>query len=166
MKVVFLARRYFPSVGGVERHIQGVIQALYQLRPDLEVVIVTEQHDQQLSEHEVVDGVDVFRIPLDQKTDIKSQIWSWISQHRSVVHSSDIVHIHDVFFWMIPDLLVLSRPQMYMTFHGYEPPGPPNWKQKFWHQMAEMLTQGSIAVGGFHQKWYGVEPSIPVPRSR
>ncbi len=47
-----------------------------------------------------------------------------------------------------------------MTFHGYEPPGPPNWRQRFWHQLAGLLTEKNICIGGFHQRWYGVEPSI------
>lgn len=160
MKVVFLAKRYLPSIGGVERHIQNLSK---QLRlQDVEIVVITEKHDANLPDEEVLDGVKVLRIPLqpENNPDIKKSIWGWVRAHKELFLHADKVHVHDVFFWLLPLLPQLTFKKIFMTFHGYEPPGPPNWKQKFWHQFADVATDGNICIGGFHQKWYGVHPDI------
>jgi len=159
MKVVFLVRRYLPSVGGVERHVEFVAKALRELRTDIDLTIITEQHDASLALHEVAEGVHVYRVPVTSSANTKAEIWGWLDEHFELLSSADVIHVHDVFFWLFPSLLSLNS-KVCMTFHGYEPPGPPNWKQRAWHQLAELYSEKNICVGGFHQKWYGVDPSI------
>ena len=163
MKVVFLTRRYWPSVGGVERHVQFLSQALLQQLPSIELQIITEQHDPSLPEKEIHQGLEILRLPLQPDTnnpDIKKSVWEWMRQHKMLLQNADIIHIHDVFFWLQPFLLSLRKPRIYTTFHGYEPPGPPTWRQRLMHQLAELQSEGNICVGSFHQKWYGVEPTV------
>lgn len=161
MNVVFFVRRYWPAVGGVERHVAALIDALVELQPDLKITIVTELHDPKLERSELVHGVLVHRIPVGSSAkNLKKEIWSWLSEHEEILNAADIIHIHDVFFWILPQLLSLHRAKLFMTFHGYEPPGPPTRTQRFWHQLAELCTEGNICVGGFHQKWYRVTPTF------
>lgn len=158
MRVIFLSKRYLPALGGVEKHIQKLSSALQQLHPNIHITVITEQHDSALLEHEQVAGVEIYRIPIS--TDLKQSIWTWITANISLLHSADLIHVHDVFFWVLPVLPSLRKKKIYTTFHGYEPPGPPNWRQRSWHQLAEVLSDGNICVGGFHPKWYGVQPSV------
>jgi len=157
MHVVFLSKRYWPAVGGVEKHLQSLCDVLQKWRPDIQMTIVTEQHDTSLPTFEEQKNKTIHRIPVS--SNIKKSIWSWMSAHRKLFESADLIHAHDVFFWMFPLLPNWSLPRIYTTFHGYEPPGPPNKKQRNQHQIAEVLSDGNICVGGFHQKWYGVQPT-------
>ena len=179
MHILFLAKRYLPAVGGVERHVCCVTQALKQKDASLQITVITEQHDRSLPAHETLDGVDVHRIPLlpsTEQPDLKKSIWGWLDTNRKLVQAADYIHVHDVFFWLLPSLPGLWWTPIGITFHGYEPPGPPTIKQRFWHQLADLLSDGNICVGGFHQKWYGLAPDkvtygaiehadIPAPRS-
>lgn len=156
MKVLFLSRLYLPHIGGVEIHIQKLVQAL----GDVEVTLVTEQHDPTLPLLEKIDSVTVHRIPLPNQTTSKWHIWRWWISHLSLLFSADIIHVHDVFFWLLPFKPLIFWKKMYMTFHGYEGINNPKWNQKLWHQVADVLTEGNICIGGFHQKWFGVHPTV------
>src|SRR5437868_6675780 len=139
MTVLFLSRRFSPHLGGVEKHLKHLCVELQKNSPKpLKIQVVTEQDQADLAEHEVIDGVEVFRIPLtDQKTN-KKQLWSWWRAHQQLLQAADIVHIHDVFFWLLPFRFQYFFKPWFMTFHGYEPPGLPNWRQRSWHQLAEL----------------------------
>jgi glycosyltransferase involved in cell wall biosynthesis len=163
MHVVFLARRAWPHIGGVERHLQNLSRALQQQRPDIKISIITEQYDRALPLSEELDDVNIYRFPLlpnQEHPDIKRSAWRGVRQLFPILQTADVIHVHDVFFWLLPSWLRLLNKKIFITFHGYEPPGPPNHRQRFWHQLAELLTEGNICIGGFHQKWYGVQPTI------
>jgi glycosyltransferase involved in cell wall biosynthesis len=161
MHIVFLTRRYWPAVGGVEKHLEGVIEALGELRKDFQFTVITEKHHADLPESEMHLGVQILRLLLlpAKNPNIKKSIWDGMTKHLKVLQSADVIHVHDVFFWLLPFLPRLFNKKIFITFHGYEPPGPPNWRQRFWHQYAELFSDGNICIGGFHQKWYGVEPT-------
>ncbi|MBW7955313.1 glycosyltransferase family 4 protein [Patescibacteria group bacterium] len=163
MHVIFLSKRYWPATGGVERHILFLTEALQRQYPKLRVTIITEQHDRSLPLQETKDNREIYRIPLLpslEQPELKKSIWTWMRQQKSLLQSADIIHVHDVFFWLLPSLPFVRAKKICTTFHGYEPPGPPTWRQRAWHQLAEVLSDGNICIGGFHQKWYGVEPTI------
>ncbi|HJZ05813.1 MAG TPA: glycosyltransferase [Patescibacteria group bacterium] len=158
MKVLFLTRLFFPHVGGVERHISGLINTLSKKH---KFTIITEQFSPDLPRHEVIKGVSIFRIPLANASEKHKKwlIWKWLLKNSYLIFSADIIHIHDVFFWILPFLL-FTRNRIFITFHGYEGVNAPVWKQKFWHKLAERLTRGNICIGDFHKKWYGTRPDI------
>jgi glycosyltransferase involved in cell wall biosynthesis len=158
MHVVFLSRRYWPAIGGVERHLQFLSDAVQKMHSDIQITIVTEQHDASLPTLEEQKKITIHRIPIS--SNLKKSIWSWMTAHRSLFEKADLLHVHDVFFWMFPLMGSWNLPKIFTTFHGYEPPGPPNKKQRNQHQLAEILSDGNMCVGGFHQKWYGVQPTI------
>ncbi len=159
-KVLFLARRYAPHVGGVETHVEHLSQFL--LQKNYAVTIITERfRSTDLSRKEIIDGAFVYRIDLPKGQTSKWRIWWWCLLHLGVFLDTEIIHIHDVFFWIIPiyPLLWIMRKKIFITFHGYEAPGPLTPKQIRWHQIAEKYTRGNICVGGFHRKYYGVKPT-------
>ncbi len=156
-KILFAARRYLPEIGGVELHIQQVIAELGSAD---EVTVVAEQDAPGLSESEKIGKTLIYRIPLPNYHTQKWSIWKWWVHHWRLIFEADIIHIHDVFFWFLPFRLFFFWKKFYITFHGYEGVGNPKVKQQFWHQLAEVCTEGNLCIGGFHQKWYGVSPTI------
>ncbi|MDA1079074.1 MAG: glycosyltransferase family 4 protein [bacterium] len=137
--VLHLARRSAPDVGGVEAHLSHLI-------PEL----------QKLGYHSTIFNE---RMLLGQENVIfshKLAIWFRVARRLFAFLRSDIIHVHDVFWWLLPFLPVLWWKRIYITFHGYELIDGPSSKQKFWHQLAAKLTRGNLCIGGFHTKWYGV----------
>src|SRR5260221_13857597 len=116
-QLLFLARRYAPHIGGVETHVSRISAVLETKKYHL--TVVTERHDASLATKEVVDAVEVQCIPLPNDQTNKWSIWWWVGRHIFLFLSADIIHIHDVFFWILPiyPLLKLSVKKIYMTFH-------------------------------------------------
>ncbi len=157
MKILFLTPRYAPHLGGVEKHVEEVTRRL-QKRHD--ICIVTEQSDPSSPFCEKKDDVEIHRIPQQSRISRKIFLWWWFVRHFSLIFSADIIHIHDVFFWVLPFRWLLFWKRFFITFHGYEAPGPPTLRQIFWHQFAELSTEKNICVGDFHQQVYGVTPTF------
>lgn len=171
MKIIHLAQRYWPHGGGVEYHLQELNKQL--LGDGHTVSVITEQHDVNLPLSELHDGVTILRIPQvktlfkvsNPLTDFLQRSWQklhrWWFMFRLIpfFKQADIVQVHDVFWWIVP-MWWLIPSKVYMTFHGYERELGPTLKQQRWHQLAAALTDGSIGVGGFHEEWYGVKPSV------
>lgn len=159
MLIVHFCRRFWPEQGGVETHVERV--SLELIRRGHKVKVITLQPDS-LDYKQVYKGIEIFRIPVSPTINTfayKWTIWRWLWLHREVWSKANIVQIHDVFWWVLPFILFI-RHKTFMTFHGYEPPGPPTFMQRCWHQIAAKLTKGSLGIGSFHQKWYGVKPTF------
>jgi glycosyltransferase involved in cell wall biosynthesis len=165
-KLVHLSAFYHPHIGGVEKHLLGLNSEL--IKRNYEITVITQQHDSSGKKEQKINGVMVYAIPVSQKkhlsifdkTKYKLQIWLGIFRQFSIIKQADIIHIHDVFFWIIPFLPFISRKKLFITFHGYEGSQTPNLKQIFWHRLANLLTNKNICIGGFHPKWYGIKPDV------
>lgn len=155
-KILFLSRRYLPEIGGVELHLQQLIKTL---GSDYQFTVVAEQDQADLLLTEKIGQVKVFRISLPKYQTNKFAIWWWWLRHLKLIWQADVIHIHDVYFWLLPYRFLFFWKKWTITFHGYEGTQNPNWKQKCWHQLAEIMTDGNLCIGGFHQVWYGVQPT-------
>ncbi len=138
-EVLHLARRSAPDIGGVESHLSHLLPELRRLGYDSSIL----NEKMLLSTSSWIPAY-------------KLKIWFGIAQKLPKLWRSDIIHIHDVFWWLLPFLPVLWWKKIFITFHGYESVTGPSRQQKFWHQLAALLTRGKICIGGFHEKWYGV----------
>lgn len=156
MKILFFSRLFYPHIGGVEKHILEVSKLL--IKKGHKITLVTEQHSKELKLHEVVEGIEVFRIPnLRDGKAKKFEIWKWLFKNPGLIGNADIVHCHDVFFWYLPfKFLYLNKP-VFTTFHGYES-YPLNSKLISMHKISEKLSNGNICIGDFMKKWYGTKP--------
>lgn len=158
MKILFFCRLFYPHIGGVEKHVFEISRIL--VKKGHEVVVVTEQHDKNLSLHEKIGNIEVWRIPnLKENWFKKFKIWKWILRHKDLIKLSDVVHCHDVFFWFLPFIFLYSQKKVYTTFHGYED-YPISKKAVLVRRVSEKLSKGNICVGDFMKKWYGTNPTL------
>ena len=160
MTILFFSRLFWPHVGGVEKHVERVSQELIKLGH--QVTVVTEQYDKKLKRVEKRKGINIYRIPIWDVSEKakKWRIWQWLWQHRDLIQSADIIHIHDVFFWYLPLRLLYPRKKVFITFHGYETKFPLSRSAIWQKRLAARLTAGNICVGDYIGKWYGIKPTL------
>lgn len=157
-KVLFVTRLFTPHIGGVEKHVAAI---LAQLQKDgYQITILTTQHDELLNEYELSKGIEIYRIPYltAQK---KASLWKWIWDRRKLFQAADIVHVHDVFWWIIPVISHVGK-KLFITFHGWEGKFPPTRSAILQRKAAAKLSQGIMHVGEYIEKWYGVTPKVVV----
>lgn len=139
MKIVFVCARYYPSIGGVERHVQQVAERL-----------AAKGHN-----------VHIHVEPASQSNPgffKKFRIWYGMCTQLRLFLSADVIHIHDVFFWYVPLRLLLFYKPVYCTFHGYEGVVPPTKKAVMIRRFSEVFSKKTIEVGAYIKKWYGTHP--------
>ncbi len=155
--ILFLTRLYHPHIGGVEKHVNILSKML--IKMGYRVIVVTEQFDSSLPTKEYIDKVEIYRVPLvENHSRKKFLIWKWVIANRDLFLGADIIHAHDIFFWILPLLPFLSRRKVFTTFHGYE--GYPIKKK--WiviRKITEGLSGGTICIGDFMKKWYKAAPN-------
>ena len=159
MTIVFFARRFYPLIGGVEKHVYELSKRLIQ--SGHKIIVITENKDA-LPVHEIIKplGVEVYRITVsNEDKNKKFRIWKEIWKLKEIIRQADIVHCHDVFFWYLPLRFYFPNKPVYTTFHGYES-YPVKKKAVFVRKISEKLSWGNICIGDFIKKWYGTKPTI------
>ena len=153
-KVLFLTRLFYPHIGGVETHVGKISHLLVNM--GFEITIITEHYDENLKTHEALDGINIYRIPIkNSDKNKKFEIWKWMITHREMIKNHDVIHIHDVFFWILPLFFILDRKKIFTTFHGYES-YPVSISSKIQKKIAAKFSKGNIVVGEFIKKWFGI----------
>ena len=73
MKIIFLARLFYPHIGGVEKHVMEISKIL--LKKGNEVIVITEQlEDTNLKE--IKDGIIIYRVPVGRDDWFKKfRVW-------------------------------------------------------------------------------------------
>ncbi len=158
MNILFFARRFYPEIGGVEKHVWEVSKRLIALGH--QVTVITEAPEKSAKTLETINNIHILRIP-QQKEGKKKKffIWQWLWQHKHLMQEADIVHCHDVFFWYLPFRFLFPQKPIFTTFHGYES-FPIKKKAIFVRKLSEKLSWGNICIGDFIKKWYGTEPTF------
>lgn len=156
--VVFLSRLYYPHVGGVEKHVEKLSDAL--VAKGYKVTIITEMYRKNLKTKELYRGVSIVRISVSKSEFFKKfSVWFNLLKYLPLLIKADVIHCHDVFFWMLPYRLVFPLKKMYTTFHGYEGNSIPSWRAIFMHRVSAALSNGNLCIGSFYKKWYGTTAS-------
>lgn len=154
MKIVHLARLFTPHIGGVETHVREISKE--SIQAGHEVIVITEQHDESLSATEIIDDLKIIRIPAGGYNS-KLETWKALWQYHHVWQEADIIHVHDVFWWMLPFILLIKN-KLFMTFHGWEGQYPVRWQAKAQRWLANTLAVKSIHVGEWIQEFYWDKP--------
>lgn len=139
MKILFLTRRAWPEIGGVEKHIREVSNRL--TKKDHKVTIISEQN---------------IKYPHIKFLGLLF-IWFWLLRHRKLIKNANIVHCHDVFIWYLPFRFLYLKKPVYTTFHGWEGIWPIPLKNILLKKLAAKLSWGTIAVGHYIEKYYGIK---------
>ena len=162
MKILIFSRFFAPHIGGVEKHIQKISEIL--LKKGFKVVLITEKFEDNLSEQENIDGIEVYRINLFKNLNLlklnKFLIWYWLFKNFRLIKEADIVHCHDIFFWYLPFRFLFPKKPVYITFHGWEGIFPIPKRYILARKIWEKLAWGNICVGEYLSKWYGTKPSF------
>lgn len=156
MKILFFSRRFYPSIGGVEKHSFEIAKRLVKLGHC--VSVITEGKEFNTNEY---NGIVVYSIPVKFCEKLKKfEIWLWLFKNRKIIECSDIVHCHDVFFWYIPFRFLYPDKKIFVTFHGWEGVFPPSFSAKIIRKISEKLSRGNICIGDYLSKWYGTKPDV------
>ncbi len=151
MNIVFITPSYFPNIGGVEKHVEGITRILSR---DHRVTIITEQTKEKNTDKNVI---QIPTLGISQKNK-KWVIWKWIFENQKILDDADIIHVHDVMYWLYPYKLFHPRKKIFITFHGWEGIYPIPFKNIVLHKLNELLATGNICVGDFIAKWYHTKP--------
>ena len=124
MKILQIARQFYPSIGGLENAVEGLSRALLAERHEVKVVTLRKifSTGETAPGESCVAGLDVVRIPHwgIRRYPIAPRILEY-------AHTCDILHIHAIDFFV--DFLALTR---------------------FWHKRPIVVTTHG---GIFHTKW-------------
>jgi len=157
MRIIFLTRRLYPDIGGVEKHVLEISKRL----ADKGFIITIITESQVGDEKELVyKNIEVIRIQPGNDTRFKKfRIWWILWRYRTLFQKADVIHAHDVFFWYLPFRFLFFKKPVYTTFHGYE--SVPIRKGAIrMRKLSERLSWGNICIGDYIQKWYGTKPSL------
>lgn len=153
-KIVQITPKYLPSLGGVEKHVAALNKEL--IAQGYEIVVLTTQHDEQLLEYEVSDGVAIHSLPF-KSINKKFETWQWIESKQSVFENA-IVQVHDVAWWLLPVLPKLYK-KFFITFHGWEGIYPVPFLNKLQRLLFAHAARKTVHVGEFIQKFYWDKPT-------
>lgn len=157
MTIVFLAPRFYPQIGGVEKHAYEIARRLSKRN---RIYVITEGKK---TRRENINGIRVIRLYFGKNNWFKKfVIWKKILEYHSLIQKADIVHCHDVFFWYLPLRIIYPTKKVYVTFHGYETIFPPSSKAVFIRKLSEKLSNGNISVGDYIGKWYGTKSNAVI----
>ena len=172
MTILFLARRFYPEIGGVEKHVLEISKRL--VKKGHRVVVITENplktysggkqsNSESAKMAGKVAGIEIYRINSGKDDWFKKfRIWKELWGLVKIISDADIVHCHDVFFWYLPFRFLFLEKKVYTTFHGYEGNYIPSKRAIFMHKLSEKLSNGNICVGDFLKKWYGTKPTFVI----
>lgn len=152
MNILFLTRRFYPDIGGVEKHVLEIGKRL--VLKGNKVSVVTQSQGKESS----IDGIGIIRLPQSLS---KKEIWKLIWKNRNLIKDADVIHAHDVYFWYFPFRILFPFKKSFVTFHGYE--SYPILKRAIIvRKISEKLSNGNIIVGKFIKKWYKTKPNFVI----
>jgi glycosyltransferase involved in cell wall biosynthesis len=170
MTILFLARRFYPQIGGVEKHVLEIGKRL--AKKGHRIVVITENPQKDYGDGKQsklmsarmageVGGIEIYRISAGNDDWFKKfRVWRQMWGLKGLISDSDVIHCHDVFYWYLPFRFLFPLKKVYTTFHGYEGNLIPGKKAILMHKLAEKLSFGNICVGDFLAKWYGTKPTL------
>lgn len=157
MNILFLARRFYPQIGGVEKHLREISIRL--ISQGHNVTIIAEKIGN-VPEYEEFQKIVIHRITVGKENRGKKvRVWKEMLRLQHLVAKADIVHCHDVFFWYLPFRFLFPTKPVYTTFHGYES-YPITKKAISVRKLSEKLSWGNICIGDFIEKWYKTKATI------
>lgn len=143
-KIVFITSSYYPSIGGVEKHVQRVVEILSSRGYSVKVFV---RYKENYPNYQKTNSVDIYRMP---KKDSRPNIILWYLKNKKYLKGA-VIHSHDYFPFSLRSLI---KNRWVHTFHGYEgyPLDPLAIESR--KRVAKSVDY-TFCVGKFIEKWYG-----------
>lgn len=150
MKIVHVARQYYPSIGGVQTAVAKLCH--YQLLDGHNVKVVSldrqfgnKNKKERLKKEEILNGISIYRIPFrgPHQYAIAPSVFDQ-------VRDSDIIHLHSSDFFL--DYLSLTKPfhkkPIVLTSHGiyFHTPVAKMLKKIYFHSITRINLMNTSAV--------------------
>jgi len=139
MRVLFLTHFVWPHIGGVERHVERIADRLR--RKGYKVKIISEKD---------------IKYPNTKFLGLL-YIWFWLFKNRKLIINADVIHVHDIFIWYFPFRFIYPKKKVFLTVHGGQDKWPIIFKDKILVKIAAKLSKGTICVGDFISKYFGIK---------
>jgi glycosyltransferase involved in cell wall biosynthesis len=143
-RVIVFAPSYYPSRGGVEKHL---FETNHHLKNTHHITVLV-RYAASLPKHQVIDGIEVVRLPENIR------FWRlalWRLAHSRLFRNISVIHSHDFFPWAFKRLFPHTR--WIHTFHGYE--GYPLQPEAIAsRQRVRATVDYCYGVGQFIEQWY------------
>jgi glycosyltransferase involved in cell wall biosynthesis len=162
-RILFISPRYWPDVGGVEKHVNLVARELQNYGDCVTIITAIERKNKITAGFNDVNVNRILLMPSSCKLIgffyRLMSIWLFMIKNFRIIVRNDVIHLHDfqTFLWIFPFLPFINRP-VFITFHGFEK-YPISRLARSLRRIAETCTSGNICVGGFIEKWYGTTAS-------
>jgi glycosyltransferase involved in cell wall biosynthesis len=170
-KILIITPSFFPNLGGVERHVLETTN--YLVRKKYSIKIITEQKNDS-NYFEKKSGFEIYRFSYPKKKflGLLTIWWKIFKRYYKFIKEADVIHIHDIFVWYLPFRLIFWRKPVVTTFHGWEGVFPLPQKNKLWRRLGVWLSNKTIAVGKYLEKYYSFKADliiyggVHVPKNR
>lgn len=148
-KVLLVCSIYKPNIGGVETAVNDLSQ--FYRKMGIETVILTKKYPLSTSEHELINGISVWRMKKPRTIFEFMNSIDWLKKHEGLL-KSDIVHIIGIRRPLPIFSLLLSRlwdVPFVVTFSGGDLPEPKDLESiDLWKEGKEMVPNAIM-----HADW-------------
>lgn len=159
MNIIFIAPKFFPSAGGVEKHILELSKRLKSSYKTT-IFVPSDSNENIVTYYQGVKIIRYHHLKTHPKSILRNL--AFFKEYYKDFYNADIVHCHDyeVFF----NSYFLTRccffwKKCFITFHGWEGVYPPNLRSIVLRRLANFMTNGNICIGEYIPKIFGVTPS-------
>jgi len=159
IRVLMISEHYWPTVGGVQRHIEGIVNEL--TARGLRVAVLTATDSPTAPRQEILKNSSIVRIPYGWDHN-PLLVALWMIEHHSWIKEHDIIHVHDTIplvFWYAPLVLFSPKRPVFATFHGFEEDPVPTMYRVL-RKIARRLVRKCLCIGGFISREYGMKCDI------
>jgi glycosyltransferase involved in cell wall biosynthesis len=162
LNILFLTGSFYPSTGGVEKHILKLSEQLINDHHKVTIVTYGSNVDNKFFIH---NSIEIFLIPKKWKHFNSINAFIFFFKNIFKLKNFDLIHVHDYFYfwnWVMPFYFYIKilRKKLYITFHGWEGIFPPRVNVIIKRKIIEKLASGNICVGDFITKWYHTKPTL------
>jgi len=138
MQILFISQSAAPVIGGVQKHISGVIDELSKKNLQIELI-----------------AIDRWNIPQVKFIGLL-MIWARMLTKWRQIKNSEVIFIHDVFIYFLPWRILLPHKKIVTIFHGFEKEFPIPYKNILYKRLASKLSKFTISIGSYVNKYYGL----------
>jgi glycosyltransferase involved in cell wall biosynthesis len=138
MQVLFISQSAPPTLGGVQKHIAGVVAELAKKNVSVDIIAIDQWH-----------------IPQTKFLGLLLIWWRLLLSWRQITRA-EVIFIHDVFIYFLPWRILLPRKKVVTIFHGFEKEFPIPYKNILYKRLAARLSQRTISIGAYVNKYYGI----------